>query len=158
MKKLIICAISMFMAIVFTVNHNTVKAKSTDSIIGGTIVEEDDGGNVAVNSTVTIYGPLKGAKQWGTPARCSYHRSIQNLNQAANFLAAVTGKPYSYFFAGSALALYYVQNNTQNQYYTRTLYYSSDETMYYYKYTFYRNSNYTGVIGTEYSFVYSMLY
>lgn len=109
-------------------------------------------------STTSIRGPLKGAVQHGSPVKCSSHKNLNNAAAVMSFLALISGVPASQYASGSALVLGILANNTTDQYYTRTEYYSSDGTMFYYKYTYYKNSDYTGYIDTDYSYVYSLLY
>lgn len=112
----------------------------------------------APRSTLSFYGPLAGAVQKGSPKKSNSAKNLTNASIAAAFLANVSGCPVAKYLTDSGLALALLANNSENQYYIRTQYFSSDGTMYYYKYDYYKNSNYTGKVGTDYSFCYSTLY
>lgn len=71
------------------------------------------------------------------------------------FLAGISGVPANvvkYYALASTLLI----NNTKNQYYTRQKYVSGE--YFYYKYTFYANSDYTKPLGSTYSYLYSIMY
>lgn len=115
-------------------------------------------GEATINSTLSFQGPLSGARRSGSPKKMSSHDSITTASLAILFLSAVSGVNNNVYSASLPLVTQLVLNSSQNQYYTRTLYYSSDRTMYYFKYDYYKNSNYTGYLGSDYSYVYSVLY
>lgn len=80
------------------------------------------------------------------------------MNAALSFIAGVAGIPV-YLVSGTALASEILKTNSKNQYYIRTKYVSSPtKELYYYKYDFYTSSSYSKKIGTEYSYVYSIMY
>lgn len=110
------------------------------------------------NSTLSFRGPLSGARKVGKAKKLSAHKNLTTAYLVIQFLISVSNVEASYYTAAAPLVQLLLDNCVHDQYYTRTLYYSSDGTMYYYKYSFYKNSNYTGYLGSDYSFVYSLLY
>lgn len=111
--------------------------------------------SIEIQSTVPIVGPIAGAKKSGSLQYRSTHQNLRNVNYAVMFLARISGVPstvVTYYGIASSLMI----NNTRNQYYTRQLYVSGE--FFYYKYTFYANSNYTKPLGSTYSYLYSIMY
>lgn len=149
LKKVLPFALSFCLTIGSCVS---IYAKTSDTNLTAPYLDE-----VTSRSTTSIRGPLPGAKQRGSVKKLNSHQNLTNASAVIGFLAAISGVPVSYYLATSSLVTNLLANNTENQYYTRTIYYSSDSTMYYYKYDYYTDSSYSKKIGTDYSFCYTLL-
>lgn len=110
--------------------------------------------SIDIQSTVPILGPIAGAKKSGSLQYRSTHQNIRDLNAGIKFLAHISGAPQAATF--SSIAAQLIIYNTTNQYYTRQQYVSGE--FFYYKYTFYADSNYTKPLGSTYSYLYSTMY
>lgn len=135
------------------------KITDIESTHHSTLVNES--GNVLPNSTLSFCGPLKGAVKRGKPYYGNRHNNIDNLQKAISVLAKISGRKKADYSSSSKLmnlANKILKYCVSNQYYIRTLYYSKDGDMYYYKYDYYTNGSYTQYIGTDYSPCYSVLY
>lgn len=110
--------------------------------------------SIDIQSTVPILGPIAGAKKSGSLQYRSTHQNIRDLNAGIRFVAYISGAPQ--VATASNIAAKLIIYNTTNQYYTRQQYISGE--FFYYKYTFYADSNYTKPLGSTYSYLYSTMY
>ena len=110
--------------------------------------------SIEIQSTVPILGPIAGAKKSGSLQYRSTHQNIRDLNAGIRFLANISGAPQA--ATASNIAAKLIIYNTTNQYYTRQQYVSGE--YFYYKYTFYADSNYSKPLGSTYSYLYSTMY
>lgn len=149
MKKSICLALS-FILLCVSISATPILAMEKNNI-----KSNSPSPSIEIQSTVPIVGPISGAKKSGSLQYRSTQQNLRNLDIAVMFLAGISGVPakvvYYYGLASSLLI-----NNTRNQYYTRQEYVSGE--FFYYKYTYYANSNYTKPLGSTYSYLYSIMY
>ena len=149
MKKYICLALS-FILLCVSISVTPVLAMEKNNI-----KSNSPSPSIEIQSTVPIVGPIAGARKSGSLQYRSTRQNLNNVNVAIMFLARISGVPatvVNYYGLASTLLI----NNTRNQYYTRQLYVSGE--YFYYKYTYYANSNYTKSLGSTYSYLYSIMY
>ena len=149
MKKSICLALS-FILLCVSISATPILAMEKNNI-----KSNSPSPSIEIQSTVPIVGPISGARKSGSLKYRSTHQNLKNLKVAIMFLASISGVPadvVNYYGLASTL----LTNNTRNQYYTRQEYVSGE--FYYYKYTYYANSNYTKPLGSTYSYLYSIMY
>lgn len=117
-------------------------------------------GGVTINSTLPIQGPTNGAIEAGTVYR-SIYKNWGTLSAVTAALATMLGCPQA--AVASSVSSYLITALSEigvgEVYYTRTEYYTDDTRMeYYYEYNYYSNPDYTGYLGTAYSYIYSNWY
>lgn len=149
MKKSICLALS-FILLCVSISATPILAMEKNNI-----KSNSPSPSIEIQSTVPIVGPIAGARKSGSLQYRNTQQNLRNVNYAVMFLAHISGVPHTvvtYYGIATSLMI----NNTRNQYYTRQLYVSGE--YFYYKYTFYANSNYTKPLGSTYSYLYSIMY
>lgn len=117
-------------------------------------------GQIIINSTMPITGPTEDAIKGKTVYR-SIYKNWGTASTVIGILAGMVGCPEAVVAStvSGGLVTALSEIGVGEVYYTRTEYYTDDTKMeYYYEYNYYSNADYTGYLGTAYSYLYTMWY
>ncbi|MCJ8343274.1 MAG: hypothetical protein MJH09_10610 [Cetobacterium sp.] len=125
----------------------------TDTQIFNSIGENVSG--VTTRSVTSLKAPLPGAIKVGKPVYRSKYANYSTAALAAAAIASISGLPADKVLSSyGTLTIALQALGKSDVFYIRQKYESKSRDMYYYKYSYYKYSNYSGYLGTSYSYVY----
>lgn len=128
----------------------------TDTQVFKSIEEPNDNtSEINTRSVTSLKAPLSGAVKVGSPVYRSKYANYSTAALAAAAVASISGLPADKVLSAYGTLTVALQAlGKSDVYYIRQKYDSKSRDMYYYKYSYYKYSNYSGYLGTSYSYVY----